>query len=194
MSERAQTLGDVLDAIEGELGGEFPEGEGRIGFGVVISEVATRIGRTARIISGPVCETCGGDGKCPTCKGEAYVSVQSWLEQIHKAPGSGRKLCHACEDGTCPACHGEQPVWIVRQPDWEQFLYAIENRDADVAEAPARIATALLGGRVEVAKQVGVVRCDLSSGADQAIVLEDRYMVIHHGDRLALLKNGGRDE
>ena len=209
MSERVETLGAILKRARWEVEEIYPEIDDECAASAfeALDIVEKYLPLTARIIPGPTCETCGGDGKCPHCKGSASLTLNPNLYP-NDNPGEVSVPCPHCTDGACPACHGEQPVWIVTAEAWEAFVCSIawlgpsSRAEAERPVHPdvrgewwARMeaeaiphAAALLGGGVEVAKQVGVVRCDLSCGADQAIVLQDGFIVIHHGDRIALLE------
>lgn len=126
----------------------------------------------ARITPGQ-CRTCGGTGN---------------KDGLRAPDEPSRK--------DCPACNGEQPVSIVTAEAWEAALSLPIGHDGrGLAEGELRLAaTALFGGRVEVAREVGVFT--LLPGDDPVAVLMPPGIpegagtapVIHEGDRIALLK------
>lgn len=141
----------------------------------------------ARIIPGPACETCGGEGEI-------------WEPEM--VPGGSPDT--QGEMAPCPTCHGEHaPASIVMaeartavikilHPDYHATAGATAGMpgtgevDRAAERAADHIITALLGGRVEVAREV--VEMPPTIGAECVL------MGLNPGDRIAILKNGGRDE
>lgn len=134
---------------------------------------------TARIVR-PVCGTCDGLGIAPTAKDAAGKPV-------------------GCQ--VCPTCHGEQPVSIVRGDMWivARSMLDAHRRSAEVLWSAERllgaIATALLGGRVEVAYKLGtyrVARPGDGCWVDGPVIQETDDVrdvwLLNPGDRIALLK------
>ena len=133
---------------------------------------------TARIIPGPVCETCGGEQRVPD--GGRVVSPTGTDIGPSYSP--------------CPTCHGKPaPVRVVMPEAWgaagavtEEAMNVGRWRGTDANLA--RIATALLGGRVEVVETILEAPCDL--------MLMPRYsgwenvetLYLNPGDRIALLE------
>jgi len=68
---------------------------------------------------------------------------------------------------TCPTCHGKRPAVIVPKEQWEAAVNALDTVLGRVAntEELAAIATALLGGKVYRATEVGTLRIDTEGRA-----------------------------
>ena len=110
--------------------------------------------------------------ECPDCRGSGEVRAND--EERFTEDGSHREWT---ED--CPTCKGTGgKVWVVPKEQWEAFVCALnvavrnhgpdgsdELSEWEVAQHAPAIATALLGGEVYRATEVGTLRIDTEGRA-----------------------------
>jgi len=118
---------------------------------LVKAKLKNELGADATVLLPDECPDCGGTGDA----------------HYRDDPPTHMPSCD-----TCPTCHGKRPAVIVPKEQWEAAKVAVD--EAIVRQRTERvtadtlvtaIATALLGGKVYRAKEVGTLRIDTEGRA-----------------------------